>query len=934
MLGIMLQKMWHKKWMNLSLLLGCILLVATAVSFPLYQEAVYDRMLNDEFDHAYASTGEWPSQISVGIVSKKERDGATIRSVEEFIPKFYSDLGVKEKETAYYYVLFSNGIHSELNRNDADELRVRIGMKTNLQDHARIVSGEMYSESGYNEDGAIEVVISQSCFVKQGYLVGETIIFDNLKDYDGNPIKLYIKGVFEKNEDDGSYWQEKNDEFNDVCLMNPDLFREMFTGEKAIKYSMNCYYYAMFEYEDIAASRVEHLKSWTEYYTGRSPFRSVIKKAPYADVLTNYTQKISRISATMTLLQIPVLIMLAAFLLMISGQMYEMERNEISVIKSRGSSRSQIFRLYLYQGIVLTLGGALGGVPLGMLLSRMLGATRNFLIFDFSEKLDVHFTQKAGIYMLAAMLLGLICLTVPAIKHSKVSIVNLKQQKALKKKSLWEKLFVDVVCIAVAGYGYYNFHRNSSDMAQSVLNGKALDPLLYLSSSLMIIGLGLLFLRLQPLILKLIYTLGKKAWKPASFVSFMENVKNGRKQQLIMLFLIMTVSLGMYHSTVARTIVENAVKNTEYSDGCDIILKEVWTAVTDSNGVATGEYIEPDSEKYIKTDIFDSYTRVYNINNVEVAGGTNGKFMANLMGINTKQFGEITYVDKNLNKGLHYYTLLNELAPVENGVLVSSDFRDKLGFKVGDNVIFTYGKKTAVSGVIIDFFDYFPTYAQTTSVMQPDGNISTESNYLIVAHYEYLREKYGDMPYEIWGGLRDGVDERDIYEWIKGNDVRLTKYINRDKNLEETRSDPLLQGTNGILTLGFVVTLLLCGVGYLIYWIMALKERELVFGVLRASGFHKGELFHMLINEQVFCGFFSIAAGFGIGKLTSVLFVPMLQKAYASTTQVLPLLLITNDMDTVRLIAVITGMMTVCLVTLTVMLFRMNVTKALKLGEE
>ena len=102
MLGIMLQKMWHKRWMNLSLLLGCILLVATAVSFPLYQEAAYDRMLNDEFVHYYTSTGEWPAQISMNIVSKKDKGGATMNSVEGMIPKFYSDLGVKEKETTLY----------------------------------------------------------------------------------------------------------------------------------------------------------------------------------------------------------------------------------------------------------------------------------------------------------------------------------------------------------------------------------------------------------------------------------------------------------------------------------------------------------------------------------------------------------------------------------------------------------------------------------------------------------------------------------------------------------------------------------------------------------------------------------------------------------------------------------------------------------------
>ena len=59
-----------------------------------------------------------------------------------------------------------------------------------------------------------------------------------------------------------------------------------------------------------------------------------------------------------------------------------------------------------------------------------------------------------------------------------------------------------------------------------------------------------------------------------------------------------------------------------------------------------------------------------------------------------------------------------------------------------------------------------------------------------------------------------------------------------------------------------------------------------------------------------------------------------MQKAYASTSQVLPMQLITNSTDLVRLIIVIGGMMIVCLAVLTVMLLRMNVAKALKLGED
>ena len=158
--------------------------------------------------------------------------------------------------------------------------------------------------------------------------------------------------------------------------------------------------------------------------------------------------------------------------------------------------------------------------------------------------------------------------------------------------------------------------------------------------------------------------------------------------------------------------------------------------------------------------------------------------------------------------------------------------------------------------------------------------------------------------------------------------------MNKQQDIRGVLQDPLLQGTNGVLTLGFVVTILLCVVGYLIYFVMSVKERELVFGVLRASGFHKSELILMLFSEQLFCGVFSCVAGGLIGNLTSPLFIPVLQYAYASEDQSLPMRMIVNSADMIRLYGVIAGAMLICLFVLIGILQRMNITKALKLGEE
>lgn len=927
----MLQKMWHKKWMSLSLLIGCILLIATAVSFPLYEKAAYDRMLQDEFNRCISQDGEWPTLMTMSIYSQKDKSGM-IGKVEELTGSIYKDLGLSEKQTVFYYVLQRATMVSDMKREDAESLGVSLAGLTDLEEHITMVSGECFSEDGKSDDGCIEVIISEDCLVSQGLLLGEKLTLKNLTDGEGNPIRIQVTGVFRKADETDFYWQDSA-QLSNKAYMNMDLFREMFTTEYASGYTINCQYYVFMNYEDVRYDDVQGLVDKTTYYCEESGFRSVIDEPGYMDIFDSYLRKINRISATLIILQVPVMIMVCAFLLMISGQMYEMERNEISVIKSRGSYRSQIFMLYLYQSMVIVGIGALLGIPLGTVFSRVLGATRNFLEFDLSLSLQLTFTKKAVIYAAVAMLLALLSLTLPAIKHSKISIVNLKQQKALKKKSWWEKLFVDVILIAISVYGYYNFHKNMSGLSVSVLQGESLDPLLYVSSSLFILGLGLFFLRIHPYIVLVIYNIGKRFWKSASYISFQENIRKGRKQQLIMLFLIMTVSLGIYHATVARTILANAVDNTEYLNGGEVILKEYWPLSHDPNNQSPSSFMEPDYTKYQLMEIADSCTKVLYVDSGYLSLKKSDRQMVTIMGIHTKEFGSMTKVpDELLSKP--YYESLNDMAKVADGILVSSNFKSLLGYDLGDSLTFYRTSGMDATGTIVGFVDYFPGYAPTVMKMNPDGTAVEQDNFLVVAHYDVLKQRWGTQPYEVWIDLKDGYGSEDMLSWIEENDIQVVKYSNKSEKLQDTMEDPLLQGTNGVLTMGFIVTILLCAIGYLIYWIMAIRERELMFGVLRACGFHKGELVHMLINEQIFCGVFSVLAGIGIGKLSSQMFVPILQQAYASEDQVLPMKLITDAADMYRLYGVISGAMLIALLVLVVILFKMNVTKALKLGEE
>ncbi len=152
--------------------------------------------------------------------------------------------------------------------------------------------------------------------------------------------------------------------------------------------------------------------------------------------------------------------------------------------------------------------------------------------------------------------------------------------------------------------------------------------------------------------------------------------------------------------------------------------------------------------------------------------------------------------------------------------------------------------------------------------------------------------------------------------------------------MEKTVEDPLLQGMNGILTMSFIVMLILCAAGYLIYWVLSIKSREMMLGVLRAMGLHSTEMIGMLSIEQAICGLYSVAAGAVVGVIAYTLYVPMLQTAYSSSAQILPLVMIRDSSDMIKLFTSIGLMLIVSIIVLTLIIRKQNMIRALKLGEE
>ncbi|MFR2459123.1 MAG: ABC transporter permease, partial [Christensenellales bacterium] len=381
----------------------------------------------------------------------------------------------------------------------------------------------------------------------------------------------------------------------------------------------------------------------------------------------------------------------------------------------------------------------------------------------------------------------------------------------------------------------------------------------------------------------------------------------------------------------------NAEEQVEYMAGADLVMQEKWQdnsqSMSDSSASSDVNYIEPDFGKYMNIDGVESVTRVYQ--SYDGTATTGGKTIKNVhvMGINTKEFGETAWFKPSLLSH-HWYEYLNAMAQNSRALLVSSNFRDLHGLKIGDVITYKPASSGSESlrGIIYGFVDYWPTHAPVVQQKGNDGLYSESPNYLVIGNLSQIQASCGVKPYQIWMKVNGSTSF--MYDYIAEHNIEMTSFADTSEALVEKKNDPMFQGTNGILTVGFIVVLLLCTTGFLIYWILSIQSRSLQFGIFRAMGMSLREILSMLINEQIFISGTSIATGAAIGILASKLYIPLIQLAYAASDNVLPLSIITDQSDFAKLFSVIGIVMLICMVILGVIISRIKIAQALKLGED
>lgn len=939
MIRFIKQKLLHKKWMVISLLIGNILLVAIACSNPMYQNAALQKTLSSKLNNYIQTQNANPGVLTFESTMKGS-DGQTdeYKELQKMAEGSAENLDLKQNYlVTKHETMKTRGEFTIPHGNSKITKTFRLASMSELDKHISMMSGEMYSKEP--KDGVIEGILSQKAMTKLDMVVGDVIDLTKYKDANGNTMKLKVVGVFSNKENEDTYWVHSPSDYFMEVFVAPEVFESKFLNLEDQAFDLVTDWFMVFDYNAIESSQVDELYDETldmVEQTADSKSANVLEP-DYISVLKEYKLAAKKVTTTLLILQFPVLALLLAFIFMISRQMLDLEQNEIALLKSRGSSKKQIITIYLLQSTILSVISAVVGLPIGFFLTKALGSTNGFLEFIQRKALHVSLTGSVFLYMAGAMLISIAFMVLPVFRDANVTIVAVKH-KNRKKKNIFQRVYLDVIMLLVSLYGLYNFSQRKDGLMTQMLEGESLDPFLFICSSLFIISASLVALRIQPLLVKIVYIIGKRKWKPSFFASFLQIIRTKGKQSFMMVFLMLTVSLGIFNATVARTILTNSEENIRYQTGADLVLQEQWEDNSmflsdDPNLELT--YTEPDFSTYESMKGVTHATKVYKEGEIKTSvdkSNSKESVATTLMAIDTKAFGE-TVADFNQDLlPTHLNNYLNAMAVNSEAVLLSMNYHTNYSVQLGDTITYTNEDKKEVSAVVYGFFDYFPGYVEKTHALNEEDKLITTENYMIVAHLSTVQQAYGVKPYQVW--LHTNESTKFIYDYAKENNVQYSNFEDVSSKLVDVKNDALFQGTNGILTMSFIVILILCCTGFLIYWILSIRQRELLFGVFRAMGMTKKEIIQMLINEQIFSSGISILIGAGLGILASTLFVPLVQIFYASTDQAVPLNVVYEALDMVRLFAVIAIVIVICMVVLAKLISKINISQALKLGED
>jgi len=944
--GVSARRLAHQPGLALSLFVGLVAAVALTVSIPIYADGVSYRVLIDRlysdpndtappFSFLFRYVGSWSGYL----------EWEALQPINQYMQTSAAPTIGLAQRTAVRHVktdrmrLFpaSTGMYESASNPLAF---VSLGFLSDFQSHIEILDGRLPEASG-SAGEPLEVLVSTRLVGETGIQPGEEyIVYSEESPQAGGKVQqsVRISGVWRALDPAEDYWFYPQSAFDELLLMPEASYAQMSAGMKGeVGLAL---WSLVFDGDGLETSDVGELvgRILTVEKEASARLDNLDLARSPRDKLLEFSRTVQFLTVSLYIVGLPIIGLAIYFISLVSGMLVGRQRNEVAMLRSRGTSRWQIVGIYLFEGLIVGSISVVAGILLGERLAQAMGLTRSFLALGQGTVLKTTLTWANLRYGLIAVVASLLASIGPAVSAARETVVTYKQEMARElRPPFWQRAYLDVLLLLPALYGYYVM-RQRGTISFLEVEGQAGSPFgnpyLFLVPVLFAFALALLAIRLYPSVMRLLAWLAG-AWKGSVPVLALRHLARSARHYVgPLLLLVLTLSLAVFTASMARTLDAYAADRSYYEVGSDLRLIEMGESTERVQPTGLGSEVDESEQaevaegpawlflpvsEHLQIPGVRSAARVWE--NEVTAKLAAGNTKARFMGVDRVDFGQVAFFRSDFAPA-SFGALMNALAVRDDAVLVSRDLYEQ-GLEVGDTVQIQLplGDEPTVRFTVGGVVDLFPR-------LYPEDGPFFVGNLAYV--YDHLGATY---PYDVWLRTDSTVTVDDV---LKGTDemgIDVMRAHDARAMIDLAQVSPERQGMFGLLSVGFVAAALLTVIGFLVYSYISYLQRYIELGVLRAIGLSVSQMAAFLAVEQLTLIATGAAVGTGLGVLASRLFIPFFQ-VQTGDHPFTPSFIVQVAWDQVLYIYAVFGIMFVAGVfVLYLSLRRMRIFEAVKLGE-
>ncbi len=944
--------LWRRSFSHLRLLLsvwaGFTLAVALVVSIPIYAEATGYRMLLTTlaeetardplppFSFIYTYGGASTPSVTWAGYQQADQLASNLTAGGIELP---AQRIVRYAATEELRMVFADGAGEEVDW-------ARLAFMSGFQEQVRLVAGAW--PAPWHGAGPMDVLVSEQAASKLTLLVDDVYRLHAPRGYPADlNLPIRVAGIWRPLDPNSDYWFYSPQVLTGM-LIAPEASFAAALDHPTVPWIHYAAWYTALDGTSVRSAGVPRLLDQIDQVTAdiqRALPEAELRRSPTA-ALARQRDQVRVLTVTLVLFSVPLIGLLGYFMSQMAGLVVERQKEEIAVLRSRGGSYSQVIALALGEGLALGAAALLAGTALSLPIAQALLWTRSFLEFARLEGppptlLDASLGHGALVVAVAAPIILL-----RSLSAARRTIVSAKQERARETHApLWQRLGLDLLLLIPALYGYQQLRLHGM-IAVPGLTISADDPyrnpLLLLAPALLVLALALLALRLVPRVLALLaWALGGLPGALPTALRFLGRTPSAYSGPLLLM--ICTLSLAVFGASMAGTLDQHSADRARYSAGADVRLAyriaapagtttlvtgavpssgSAQASAATSNTTSSPDYLSIPDQEFAQIPGVRAVARVAP-SNVYIASGSGPEEKGVFLGVDRLALPGVLarswrpdYASEPLG------ALMNRLAESPAAALVSARYAAQRGLREGDRIILKMndaGGTQEIPFVIAGMVDYFPT-------------LYADNGPFVIGNLDYSFDEQGrPYPYEVWLDLEPGARLDAIKAAAFGYGLEMRDTPAQLIDADQLR--PERQGLFGLLSIGFLAALLVTAIGFLAHTLLSFQRRMAELGVLRAIGMSTGQLTRLLVCEQALVICIGCALGTALGVLTSRLFTPFLQVrtgVFPDTPPFVPLI----AWDQIALFYAAAAGLLLCTTGVTlVLLWRMRLFEALKLGE-